>query len=45
MVAKKRLENVAKNNSFIKGSMAWLLIISLIGAGLVPAIILAITKM
>lgn len=42
---KKRLENVAKNNSFIKGSMAWLLIISLIGAGLVPAIILAITKM
>lgn len=44
-VSEKRRGNVMKNNSFIKNSMAWLLIISLIGAGLIPAIILAITKM
>lgn len=42
---KKRLENVAKNNSFIRSSMAWVLIISLIGVGLIPAIILALMKM
>lgn len=44
-VDKKRLENVAKNNKFFRSSMAWLLIVSLIGAGLVPAIILALMKM
>lgn len=44
-VSEKRRGNVMKNNSFIKNSMAWLLIISLIGAGLIPAIILAMTKM
>lgn len=43
-VSKKRIENVAKNNSFVKSSMAWLLIISLIGAGLIPAIILTLVK-
>lgn len=43
-VDKKRLENVAKNNKFFRSSMAWLLIISLIGAGLIPAIILTLVN-
>lgn len=44
-VSEKRLENVAKNNKFFRSSMAWVLIVSLIGAGLVPAIILTLMKM
>lgn len=43
-VSEKRCENVAKNNKFFRSSMAWVLIISLIGAGLVPAIILTLMK-
>lgn len=39
-VSEKRLENVAKNDSFIKDSMVWLLIFQIVGACLVPAIIL-----
>lgn len=43
-VSEKRRENVAKNNSFIKDSMVWLLIFQIVGACLVPAIILVLAN-
>lgn len=45
-IGKKRIENVAKNNSFIRNSISWLLIILLIGEGLImPVIVLTLMKM